>query len=248
MKKIYSTIIVILFFCIPTFGQQKLSDVIYLKNSEKYIGKIILKTKDIVMIEVEDGKRFQIPTSDILEIKQGELKNDEQKQTPHKNENFAGLLQFSGDISSLKGAINPSPSVDMSASLGSKKAFGKNIFLGLGGGLETIFDGKGQRVLGYFPLFAHIKTIYSEKNISPATNIKLGYAVPFQKSYSGGLFLNTSGGISFKNSEKTNTYLGLYIKLQSTSGNISENTPQGDFTSKSNGIITSFGIATAFIF
>ena len=55
-------------FCSPVFGQQNSSDVIYLKNGEKYIGKIILNNEQIVMLETEGGKKYQFQTSEIKEI------------------------------------------------------------------------------------------------------------------------------------------------------------------------------------
>lgn len=250
MKKTVVVFILLSFVCLPIFSQQPiLRDVIYLKNGEKYIGEIVLKTEQIIMIQTIEGKKFQFQTAEISEIKQEDVKPGEKSgQVYNPSGNFAGLFQLSGGLSSIKGAVTTSPTVDLSLAFGTKKAFGKNLFLGGGAGFKNIIDGNNQRSLSFLPLFVQIKNIYSDKNVSPATNIKLGYAFPLQKSYSGGLYLYTSGGISIKTTENSNIYFGLHVQLQSTYGNITETLPQGTFTSKSNAVISDFGITTAFVF
>ncbi len=250
MKKILVFFVLLSFVCLPIFSQQPiLKDVIYLKNGEKYIGEIVLRNEQIVMIQTIEGSKFQFQASEISEIKQEDIKPGEKSgQIYSQSGNFAGFFQLSGGFSSIKGAVTATPSVDLSLAFGTKKAFGKDIFLGGGAGFENIFDIKNDRNLSFLPLFLQINNNFSKNNISPATNIKLGYAFPLQKSYSGGLYLHTSGGISIKTTENSNIYLGLHVQMQPTYGNVTEILPQGAFTSKSNAVVSNFGITTAFIF
>lgn len=248
MRKAFSIVIFVLLFCSPILGQQKLNDVIYLKNGEKHVGKITLQNEQIVMLETNDGKRFQFQTSDIDKITQEEFVNSGAGYQEGNQGSFAGLFQLSGGLSTLKGALATRPSTDFSLAFGTKKAFEKDIFLGLGAGFENVFDGNNHQNISFLPLFAQIKNVFSSKKISPATNVKFGYAFPLQKSYSGGLYLHTSGGASIKTTENSNIYFGLYFQLQQTYGNIAETLPQGIFTSKSDAVINNFGILTAFIF
>lgn len=248
MKKKYSIILAILFFCIPIFGQQKTTDVIYLKNGDKYTGKIVFKNEEVIMLETNDGKRFQFQTSEIKETTQEEATSNESQTQTYNKGNLVGLLQLDGGTSAIKGGIKTSPMVDLSLAFGSKKVLGKNMFLGVGGGFENIFDSSNKRSISFLPIFAQMKNTFSERNNSPALNLKLGYAFPLQQDYRGGLYFYTSGGINLKNTESSNIYLGLYVKIQSTSGKISETFQQDTFTSVSNAVITSIGVSTAITF
>lgn len=250
MKKIFILFLLLSLVMLPVFAQQtEKKDVIYLKNGDKYIGGVVLKTDKVVMIQTSDGKRFQFQPAEIKEIKKEEINpNEKSVQSVENSENFAGLFQLSGGFSNIKGAIGSSPGLDLSLAFGAKSIFKKNIFLGIGGGYENIFDTKNNRNLSFLPVFVQMKSVFVEKNISPALNIKLGYAFPLQKSYSGGILLHTSGGISIKTTENSNIFVGLQLQLQQTYGEITETLSQGTFTTNGNGNITNFGITTAFIF
>ena len=236
--------------CFPVFSQQPATkDVIYLKNGEKYIGDIVLKTEQIVMLQTSDGKRYQFQITDIKELRQENVKPDEKVGTVYESRgNFAGLIQLNGGISSIKGSTETSPFAGVSLAFGARKVFKKPIFLGAGAGYENIFDSKNSRNIGFIPVFVQMKNNYSDKAFSPASNLKIGYALPLQKEYSGGLFFHVSGGISYMITPESSVFAGLYFQAQQTYGNVTETLSQGAFTSKSNAILTTFGVSTAFIF
>lgn len=236
------------FISLQVFSQQPAQeDVIYLKNGEKYNGEIVLKTDEIVMLKTHDGKRFQFQLSEIKEISKENVKMEEVGENVPKG-NFAGLLQVNGGISSIKGGISSSPSINASLAFGSKNAFHSSTFLGVGVGYETIFVAQENETLSFLPLFIQIKSILNDKKLSPAVNLKTGYAFHLQNEYKGGLFIHISGGLNYKVTEGSDLYFGLFCQTQRTYGSITETFPQGTFTSKTNGLINSVGLTTAFTF
>ncbi|MGC3978762.1 MAG: hypothetical protein QM751_11355 [Paludibacteraceae bacterium] len=246
MKRLFIFFILLSSVGLSIVAQQPArEDVIYLKNGEKYSGKITLRTEQVIMIQLKNGSYFQIQLSDIKEITQEEIvPNSLNKDNNNLAKgNFAGLVQLGGCVSNIKGAISNSPGIDASLAFGAKKLFNRPVFLGLGAGVEY----KNNRVVNFAPVFMQLKNNYTDNTFSPATSVKIGYALPLQKDYSGGVFLNVAGGVSYKTSSASTFFAGAYVQIQQTEGDITETLPQGKFISKGNATLNSVGIITSLI-
>lgn len=251
MKRILGFLIAMLFVSFSLHAQKANEDVIWLKNGEKYTGEIVLRNADIVMLKTADGKQFQFQVSEIEKITQQERKAEKVAEKPdekHTAGSLALMLQGGGGVSALTGGFGASFTPDVSLAFGTRNAFGKHIFLGAGVGYETVLVSASKSSYAFLPVFVQLQSDFGNAVLKPALNVKTGYAFHLQDNYKGGLFLQISGGANYQITQKSSVYFGLFARLQRTNGSVTETLPQGDFTAKSNAVIRTFGLTTAFIF
>lgn len=230
-----------LIFFLPIYAQQSVEkDVIFLKSGEKYSGIIVLKTDKMLMLKMDDGQRFQFELSNIEKIKKEIPVIQEQKSenNAYNSTDIVERIGVCGGLETIKRGINTSPFAGMSLAIGTKDAFNSNTFLGVGTGYETNFATQNNEKISFVPLFIEVNHSFLDKNFTPALDLKIGHKFSLQQSYKGGLFIAVSGGINLKSAY----YIGLFIDLQKTYGNVTETFSMGDFTSSSNTIIYKYGI------
>ena len=148
-----------LFLSVQLWGQESsISDKITLITGEVYIGDIVVKTADMVMIKTKNGTRYQFPLSEVRQIVKVQVDGKTQTseiQLPVSSD-FCGQLEVSGGISNAKYVFGYSPNIQATVAFGNKQLFGKNLFLGVGVGYNNTFIGSNSAVLGLLPVFCII--------------------------------------------------------------------------------------------
>ncbi len=240
-----------LFVSVSLYAQKANEDVIWLKNGEKYAGEIVLKNTEVVMLKMANGKQFQFQLVDVEKITQQERivpKTPAKPNEQYSSGNLALMAQAGAGFSTVTGGFKALFTPDISLAFGTRNAFGKRTFLGVGAGYETVLVSKTGSSYSFLPVFVQIQSDFGKSTVKPALNLKAGYAFHLQNAYKGGLLFQISGGAAYSLTPKSSVYLGLFGRLQGTRGTITETLPQGDFTTKSNAVIRTFGLTTAFIF
>ena len=74
MRKTVVTILILLLSVAASFAQEAApKDIIVLRNGDRLTGVIVLQTDETVMIQTDDGKRFQFQIGEIERIEQEKI-------------------------------------------------------------------------------------------------------------------------------------------------------------------------------
>lgn len=243
---VFSIIFSLSSFAVLFAQEMKSQDVLHLKNGEVFKGMIMLKTDDVVVLNTDDGKRYQFQLSDIEKLGQEIPKTRTEKNKLPSS--FATLVELNGGISSVPiASFQTTPMFSCSVALGSKDTFGTNTFAGIGLGYEAVFS-KSDKTMSFLPIFVQIHKNLSNKPINPYVGMKSGYALCFNDEFTGGAFVCLALGINFRLADEKSFNLGLLGKIQSVSGTIIERNELGEFTTQGSTPMYTFGLNIGFIF
>ncbi len=236
MKQICFLVICVL-FTLNAWCQDKTSlDKVTLKTGDVYTGEIIVKTDDLIMLKMKDGSRFQFQTSEISKIEKAIQNEESNTQSPEVTEikkssdNFTGIIEFAGGVSSAQNAFDSSTNTQVSLIFGNKSVLGKQLFLGAGIGYNTTLIETKSELVSFLPLFLRMQNTFSTSRTSPYIGMDAGYAFALNENYGGGLFAKLSVGISYKISYKTFISLGIYGGINSIAANQIETNNLGTFS------------------
>ncbi len=250
MSRKVLTFILSLFFVVQLMAQEIATDVVILKSGEKYLGEIVLRNDEIIMLKTPDGKRFQFQMKEIEKIgKENNVYQHNSESGQVSKGSFAGIIDLNGGFSFAPSTqIGRTPYAGVSLAFGSRNAFGTNAFLGAGAGYES-YTGNGKSSgLSYIPVFIQAYMPLGNSRISPATRVKAGYSFSVNDTYRGGVFFSTSGGINLKLSQTTSFFAGIFGQIQQISGTVIVTNELGEFSGNGNARIYTIGISTAFLF
>ncbi|HEY6913705.1 MAG TPA: hypothetical protein VI413_03430 [Paludibacter sp.] len=221
---------------------------ITLNTGEVYVGEIVVKTVDIVMIKAKNGTRYQFQLNEVRLVEKipgNELPKTEvptEVTTIQSDGNFSGQVEVTGGVSNAWFAFASSPNTQVSLVFGNRKALGKDLFIGIGTGYNNTFLESNSTSLGLIPVFARFQSTLSQKRTAPYIGMDAGYAFSTNPDYGGGTLIRFSIGISHRLNYKTFLVAGVYGGLNSISGNLTETTDLGTFTYYGNTMMKNFGV------
>lgn len=236
-----------LFFSLQLLGQELTSlDKITLNTGEVYLGEILVKTTDLVMIKVANGSRYQFQLSDVKEIeKSGNINSTDIKNsqaiTVHKaTRNLCGQIEFAGGLRNARNAFSWSPDFQGSLTLGNKNVAEQNLFMGIGLGYNSTKI--KTKSVSFVPVFGRIQGTLNNKSTSPYIALDGGYAFSVNPNYGGGVLAKLSIGIIQRKNQKVSFIAGLYGSINSTSGNLSVTNEESTFTYNGRTMMQSWGL------
>lgn len=221
---------------------------ITLKSGAVFVGEVLLKNDELIMLKDNTGARFQFA---LLEIDKIETATIEPTTTTKqatveasRNDNFCGHFELSlGNCSARKAFVSTSaPQVGLT--FGNRKSFGKDLYVGIGAGYFWITDAN----LGLIPATLKIQTYTSKNRTSPFVGFESGYAFSASKNYSGGLFAKISLGINHRLNYKSAIYAGVSAAVYSISGKLTESDQNGIFSFNGTTTINALGLKVGFQF
>ena len=220
-------------------------DKITLNSGEVYIGEILVRNNELIMLKSKDGTRYQFQSTDIKKVEKELVQVDSTKEPSeiiHSTANFSGIFELSGGISSAKNCIDTSPEAQLALIFGNKNAFRKNLFLGLGMGIDKILVFSNSTSIGFLPLFLRLQTTRNKNRTTPFVGMDAGYAFALNQGFGGGAMLKITAGISHRINYKTFLIAGVYAGANAISGNLTETNDLGTFTYYGNTSINSLGV------
>jgi hypothetical protein len=243
-------LVLCLLFSIHTWGQESVVlKRVTLNTGESYVGEILVQNADMVMIKTTEGKRYQFQVVEIRKIEKAtasDLPTDSNRtfmDIPQSEGNFSGMLELSGAVSGAKNAFSASPDFQATLSFGNKKAFGKDVFLGIGAGYQIISGNTGSQTIGLIPLFLRAQKTLAVGPTAPFIGFDAGYAFSSNQFYTGGAFAKISAGIIHRLDVKTAVYVGFFAGLTSIYyPNIAETLNSATYTYSGNTTMTSLGV------
>lgn len=249
--KLFSVFFICIFFSMQLLGQENnVQNKITLNTGEIYIGKVLLKNDEMIMISTKDGTRYQFPLSEIKKVEstgnESKFETDNGNQNNHISNNFGGLIELSGGTASAKNSFGWAPNTQLSLMFGNKHLFGQQLFLGIGVGYNSSYITSNS--ISFLPLFLHIQSTLSKKRTAAFLGMDAGYAFAISKNYDGGALVKISGGISHKLSYKTTLIGGIYTGVQSFSGSLTEINDLGTFNYYGRTSMITTGVKIGFLF
>jgi len=236
-----------LFICFSVMAQTTMQDKVILKTGEVYVGEIVFRNQDMLMIKIQNGNRYQFPLSEIKELgKEKRVSSEKIKpdvvEGKRGENNFCGMIEFAGGISRSKYVFGGSPNMQVSLLFGTKKNNGKNMFLGAGVGFNSTHPGASLEPIRFLPLFFRLQNTLTSKRTVPYLGMDVGYAFGLKSDYSGGVLVKLSAGVAYKLNPKTFFFAGVFVGVQSLSGLLTEVNELGVFTYQGKTTMKSAGL------
>lgn len=213
-------------------AQEIVHDKLILKSGDIYVGEIILKTDEVVILQTTDGTRYQFPFSDIKEIsKSADIFPTENISSNNDTLSFpfCAFLEFTGGVAQAKNKFDLSPNSQITLIFGKKQLFNKGFFIGGGIGYNNT-SLEENNSLNFLPIFIRLEDIPIKKRLSPYMTLDAGYAFALASDYSGGTMTKISGGITYKLTYKTIVFSGIYAGIQNFKGLLTETNANGTFS------------------
>lgn len=236
-----------LFISCQLLGQGNATqDKITLNTGEVYIGEIVVKTADMVMIKTKTGARYQFQLSEVKKIEKvavGEAKPEPVTENSEivSDGNFGGIAELSLGFSNARYVSDWSPNAQLSLVFGNKKFLNKDLFLGFGIGYNSTFT-TNQKVLNIVPLFIRIQHTLSKKRIAPYVGFDAGYAMSVNSTYTGGVTFKVFAGLAQKISYKSTLYTGVYAGVNTIKGALTEKNELGTYVYQGQTTMNNIGL------
>jgi hypothetical protein len=251
----YYILFLLIFLSTQLKGQENdYQDKVTLNTGEVFIGKIVLKTKDLIMLTTKIGTRYQFQVSEIKRTESEQVKtnvvstNKNYLDIPITKSTFAGMVELTAGMSNAKNCFNWSPNTQLSLLFGNRHTFGQDIFLGAGIGYNSTYNISKSQYINFLPLFARIQSSISKNRTSPYFGMDLGYGIGLNSGYKGGFQTKVSVGITHKISYKTIVFIGLNAGVQSFSTILEEQNELGTFKYNGKTTINTIGAKVGLIF
>lgn len=248
MRKAILTSLIFWLLSLMIFSQEaNPKSVVFLKNGESLKGQVLMKTSEVLVLQTDDGGRYQFQLSEIDKIEQG--RKSIEKESTGEISNFAGIIELNGGLAyaSLEGA-QFSPLISGTVALGSRDFLKSTFFAGIGTGMEAVFSKEDNENLLLVPLFIRLNKTFTDNSIKPYFGTDAGYAFCLNKEYKGGVLFKLTGGANFSVSRKLSFNVGVFGKIQQISGTVIEKNEWGEFLKQGTTPLYSTGLSFAFLF
>lgn len=220
----------LLIFSFFAANAQESKTKITLKTGAVFIGEVILKNDELIMLKDNTGARFQFSVSEIdkIEITSAEPTSTikPENTATSQNKNLCFQLELSTGNAWARKAFGSTSVNEAMLAFGNRKMAGNDFFVGFGVGYFQIADAN----LSFTPLSLKIQTYTSKNRTSPFVGFESGYAFSTSKNYSGGPFAKISLGINHRLNYKSAVYAGVSAGVYSINGQLTETTQNGNFT------------------
>lgn len=250
MIKNFSFILLFIIIALPLQAQNLTKEIIWLKNGEVYQGKIVMQNEQILMLQTENGKRYQFLISDVEKIEIQPYKSHTQNvKLKNENSQLGICAEISGGLITKNRTFLPvSPNYGFAIAVGTQKMFGTKAFAGAGVGLDIISLSNKKGSFYTIPFFLQINMPLGSGKVLPAVVGKAGYVISLDDDYKSNLYFNLSGGVNVKIENMYNLFVGLYIRQIGLYGKVTEKNELGTFIKNGNAPLTSTGLQIAFLF
>lgn len=214
-KKIICLVLVIMASCEISINAQDYEDVIYLKNGSAIRGMIIEYVPGVSFkIQTYDGNIFVYDIAEIEKMTKEIPSVKLRKARMHyANNEFNKETGYLGHVEiGLAPGINGYSPFRVGATIINGYRVLPQFAVGVGVGLQ-FFTGYSELSL---PIFAHLRSDFLNRNVSPFLAFNLGYNFSILGGYYGGLMMEPSAGVGFNMGNKYRMTVGLGMAIDKT--------------------------------
>lgn len=231
----YILLVFYIVFSLQIRGQENATqDKVILKTGEVFVGKIILRTNEMVMLSTASGMRYQFVMSEIKKVESHQsvgvtIPDSLTESKPITQGNFAAIADISAGLATAKQAFTGSPATQFSLVVGNKSVFNKRFFVGAGLGYSVVFSNKSINTT-FVPLFIRLQSTLTDNHSAPYVGIDAGYAFALNEGNKGGEMVRIYFGLAHKISYKSVLYFGIYAGIQGYKTQLIEKNSLGTFS------------------
>lgn len=248
MKKLLLLICIHLVVLTVNAQDTNSSTKITLKSGAVFVGELIVNNNELIMLKDKTGARFQFSTSEVekVETVHSEITISTQNKEiiDHSTDHFCGQIELSIGNASARKAFETSLSPQVNLYFGNKKAFGKDLFAGVGAGYLWIPAVN----LSLVPVAIKVQTNTTKNRTSPFVGLESGYTFSANKNFGGGLFARATIGFNYRLTYKTALFGGLSAGVYAISGRLTDLTPNGVFIFDGNSTLNVLSLKAGFQF
>jgi len=208
MKKVYT---IVFLLCIMIYAQ---AEIIVLQSGKTIEGDILLQNEEIVMVRDKDGRKFQFPRAEVVEITAHQqaavVEEKEEKLNTGGKGNCALRLDLSGGALFVPSLGNGGyASADLQ--IGTRKIGRQRIFLGGSVGYQASITNK---VYNFLPLMVVCSMPLTTKKHAPEIGVALGYGFAIKNPAKGGMTTKLDLSWRYQYSASSALLLGLQARWQ----------------------------------
>lgn len=225
-------------------------DKITLHSGEVFVGKIIIKNSELIMISTADGMRFQFAMSEVKKIetiRPKQQKIDSIQLNNKSTSHFNAIIDSYSGYSTAAGAFKWSAIQQMSIVFGNNVTNKNPAYLGAGIGYTVVFVKKNE-VVSFLPLFFRCSQRFNGNHISPFIGFDAGYAFSLEPVSGGGEFFKLFLGLDHKIAHKTTFSVAIFGGVQGFKTKLVDNNTFGSFIYFGKTSIVSTGLKLALQF
>ena len=220
-----------LIFCLSLHSEV----VLKLNSGKDFIGTIERQNEDIIVLRTTQGKLFQFPKTDVMEI--SEIENVTEQQSLSHRSNFSIRIHVDGSYSMLNGLHGYAAGAGLK--FGAANLFERQIFIGGGVGVDVYSIG-GTRV--FVPLCATINIPFLQSDNTPFVGLEAGYGFAMKGAERGGFKGGVSIGWLHRFNRRTATNLSLYADIQQAFLTATENISNQEYSYQANRVLPQLGL------
>lgn len=234
----------ILIFCVASLfsatAQNTIFDKITLVTGEVYVGDIIAKTDEMVMIKTLEGARYQFQLIQVKAIgKTTQRVEPKSGRTKYGDDNpFCVQIETGAGVLNVSDAFGTVPVGEIDFCIGYKKINNGKFFAGLGSGYSILYMSESKSTISLIPLYLRLRHTFCPEKISPFVGMDAGYSFGPDELYRGGVLIRVNAGVSIPINSKSLFFAGASAGLQQMKLNY---TLQNEF-----GAYNAFGFQTPF--
>lgn len=225
-----------LLFCVVSVAQNK---IVKLKSGISVSGQIQVQNDDIIVIRTAQGRVFQYPRSEVLEVQEESVV--EQKDSIRSKR--VGLrIQVNSGL-----ALPPSSAtygIGAGLQVGAVDLFNRHIYLGGGLGIDMVsFDGNKF----FLPLTATLSVPLMQTEHAPFVQLDGGYAFAVRNSLRGGAHFAFHLGYQYRFENQKSIHLSLFAKIQQATWQYTETIENNNYTYPMRSVIPQAGLMLAVV-
>ena len=226
----------ILFFCFVSVGilaqEKAVTSKVTLKTGTVFVGEIIVKNNEVVMLKDSTGARFQFQPSEVVLVEtfvpsktDSDLQQSSTEPNAPLNTNFSARFEIVSAAVSMQNEDNAKLLTQFLLSFGNKKVLGKDIYVGLGAGFLTVNNSN----INLLPIYLKVQATTNKNRTSPFWGVESGYTFSVNNYFKGGAYTSVSAGVNYKVNYKTSIYAGVFGAVYSIKGRLTESITEGTY-------------------
>lgn len=229
-------------FIVCCISSQMQAEVLLLRSGKTIEGEILLQNDDVVIIQIQDGSRYQYPTSDVNEIRkvvpEKELTTPENKVSP-KGKKASLRIELSEGAAYIP-AVGFGEYTDIGIQIGSHQIMNRRVFVGGGIGFRaTVID---RHSYLFLPLQVTASIPFTASTHAPFVGMTLGYGFALKGAAQGGITAGVRIGWLYNINNQMSLTLGADVGWQQARISVSEEIEANTYTYKTDKNIVTFGI------
>lgn len=221
---------------------QMQAEVLVLRSGTTIEGEILLQNNDVIVIQTQDGSRYQYPTSEVEAVRKGfpdkELATTEKQVTPTRKK--ASLRIELSEGAAYLPAVGFGEYTDIGIQIGSHQIMNRRVFVGGGIGLRATVIDKHSYL--FLPLQVTASIPFTERTHAPYIGMTLGYGFALKGASQGGITAGVRAGWQYNINNQMCLTLGADVGWQQARVSVSEEIEANTYTYVTNRNIVTFGI------